>query len=358
MASSWSWDPATVRQSFGFPSDSPIQIPNQQIAPPAPQTGKENIQPQPKGQKANTSVAVPTGEQPSTAGAAAPAAKAPSRKRKSDAVTAEPEPVPEIDDEDPRLEFVDQTAQQVRAKVRRFIDSGAMKVGEFQKAIDVGSVQYYRYMNQNGTDAGSGSDMYYNAWRFFKKRELQGVKNTAPKKAKTAATTATTAKVGGKGAKAIPDSLDVSDVTLEGEDKGPLPVYDTCDEVRKKIRAQLRKDDVTQAAFLREVGKSFHPERKVQSKQLNDFLAKKGPLDGNTSAVFYGSYVFFEKLRVKQNKPKNATRLEMEKQYGSEGVNITDNQSRGLWLHSSESAYTDKFGKTHIMKGGKGGWYS
>ncbi|ETS78149.1 hypothetical protein PFICI_10211 [Pestalotiopsis fici W106-1] len=346
MASSWSWDPATVRQSFGS-SSSPFLPPNQQIAPPAPQTGKENIQPAlpaPQGPKPNTSVAVPSGEKPSTEGTkTAAATKAASRKRKSDAVT-EPEPVPEIDDDDPRLDYPDESAQKVRAKVRRFIDSGAMKVGEFQKAIDVGSVQYYRYMNQNGTDAGSGSDMYYNAWKFFKKRELQGVKNTAPKKAKTTAT----AKASGK---TVPDSLDVGGVTLDGEDKGPVPVYDTCDEVRKKIRAQLRKDDVTQAAFLREIGKSFNPERKIQSKQLNDFLAKKGPLDGNTSAVFYGSYVFFEKLRVKQNKPKSATRLEMEKIYGKEGgVNITEPQNRGLWLLASESAYTDKYGQTHIVK--------
>ena len=45
--------------------------------------------------------------------------------------------------------------------------------------------------------------MYYNAWRFFKKRELQGVKNTAPKKAKTAATTATTKTVAPEASPAV-----------------------------------------------------------------------------------------------------------------------------------------------------------
>ncbi|KAF3018565.1 hypothetical protein E8E14_012846 [Neopestalotiopsis sp. 37M] len=347
MASSWSWDPATVRQSFGSAS-SPFLTPNQQIASPAPQTGKENVQPsvsEPQGSKPNTSAAVSKGAKAATEGTDGAATKAASKKRKSEAV-AEPEPVPEIDDDDPRLEHPDESAQKVRGKVRRFIDSGAMKVGEFQKAIDVGSVQYYRYMNQNGTDAGSGSDMYYNAWKFFKKRELQGVKNTAPKKAKTAATTKAAGKASGK---SVPESLDVGGVTLDGEDKGPVPVYDTCDELRKKIRALLRKEDVTQAAFLREIGNSFNPFRKIQSKQLNDFLAKKGPLDGNTSAVFYGSYVFFEKQRIKQNKPKSAMRLEMEKIYAKDGgVNITENQNRGILLRDTESAYTDKYGQTHI----------
>ncbi|KAH6647374.1 hypothetical protein BKA67DRAFT_594477 [Truncatella angustata] len=264
-----------------------------------------------------------------------------SRKRKSDAV-AEPEALPEIDDDDPRLQEVDQSCQQVRAKVRRFLDSGAMKVGEFQAAIDVGSVQYYRFMKLNGKDAGFGSDMYYKAWRFFKKRELQGIKGTGAKKAKTATT-----RAAGK----TSETLNVSEVTLDGEDTGKVPVFDTCDEVRKKIRAFLRKDDVTQAAFLRELAKCFPEERKVQSKQLNDFLSKKGPLDGNTSCVFYSSYVFFEKLRIKGDKPKSAHRLEMEKVHPKSGVDVEIPQNRPMWLAGDEHAYTDKYGRVHIVSG-------
>lgn len=261
-----------------------------------------------------------------------------SRKRKSDAVAVS-ENIPEIDDDDPRLEHIDQSAQQVRAKVRRFVNSGAMEVGEFQAAIDVGSVQYHRFMKLNGTDAGSGSDMYHNAWKFFKKREIQGLKSTAPKKVKTA---------GNTGSKRS-DALDVEGITLEGEENGQVSVYDTCDETRKKIHVLLRKDGITQAALLREIAKCFPAERKIQSKQLNDFLAKNGAMDGNTSCVFYGSYVLLEKLRVKEGKPKSDFRLEMEKLYGKSGVDLITPQNRPLFLGPGESAYHDKYGRLHIV---------
>jgi hypothetical protein len=51
-----------------------------------------------------------------------------------------------------------------------------MKVGEFQKAINTNSNLYLTFMAQNGAYKGSGSRVYYNAWAFFKKRELRDVK--------------------------------------------------------------------------------------------------------------------------------------------------------------------------------------
>lgn len=36
--------------------------------------------------------------------------------------------------------------------------------------------------------------------------------------------------------------MDVSDIRLDGEERENVPVYDTCDEVRRKIRAFLRQD--------------------------------------------------------------------------------------------------------------------
>ncbi|KAI0133759.1 hypothetical protein BJ170DRAFT_690127 [Xylariales sp. AK1849] len=279
--------------------------------------------------------------------AAPPKASNVPKKRKSDAVS-EPQTLPDISDDDPRLEEVDQTCNQIRGKIRRFIDSGVMKVGEFQKAIGVGSASYQRFMNQNGPDAGSGSDVYWAASKFFKKRELQGIKAPPAKRAKNVGKT---------------DALDVGDMKLDDEDRGNVPVFDTCDEIRKKIRAILRKDGVTQAAFLREVGKCFPSERKIQTKQLSDFLTKKGPSVGNTSSVFYGSYVFFEKLRLKQAKPKTATRLEMEREYpggdgtrpdGRPGMNTTERESGWVTVHSTERAYQNQYGKLQIINKGTG----
>ncbi|KFY68131.1 hypothetical protein V496_01275 [Pseudogymnoascus sp. VKM F-4515 (FW-2607)] len=106
--------------------------------------------------------------------------------------------------------------------------------------------------------------------------------------------------------------MDVSSIHLDGEEHEDVPVYDTCDEVRKKIRAFLCQGGVTQAAFLREVAKTFGNGRKIQANMLNGFLGKKGPNSGNVSSIFYASYVFFEKMRIRDGKPKSAFREEME----------------------------------------------
>ncbi|ORY14936.1 hypothetical protein BCR34DRAFT_598839 [Clohesyomyces aquaticus] len=70
---------------------------------------------------------------------------------------------------------------------------------------------------------------------------------------------------------------------------------------------------------------SNYGEGKLQSKQLNDFHSKKVPETGNTSAVLYGSYVYFEKMRVKEGKPKSKHREDMERMYKDEGgINIKE----------------------------------
>lgn len=112
---------------------------------------------------------------------------------------------------------------------------------------------------------------------------------------------------------AASDLLDVSDIVYL--DDGDVPIYDTCDTVRRKIRAILAKDGITQAAFLRAIVAAAYGEgstKKIQSASLNTFLKQKGPLQGNTSAVYYAAYVFFEKRRVKDKKPKSKDREIME----------------------------------------------
>lgn len=110
---------------------------------------------------------------------------------------------------------------------------------------------------------------YGAAFAFFKKRELQGIKEPKKKVAK----------------KEESKALDLSGVELEGESTEEVPIHESCDEMRKKIRAYLKLPNITQAGFLREAVKAFHDGRKIQSKQLNDFLGKKGALAGNTSGT-------------------------------------------------------------------------
>jgi hypothetical protein len=94
------------------------------------------------------------------------------------------------------------------------IDNGEMKVGEFQKAINVTSNAYSRFMTQHGQFKGVESSVYLAAWAFFKKREMRGIKTTANKKAK---------KNEGESAKDSVPSVD--DVELDGEKEDEVPVF-------------------------------------------------------------------------------------------------------------------------------------
>ncbi|EGY16081.1 hypothetical protein VD0002_g3351 [Verticillium dahliae] len=255
------------------------------------------------------------------------------KKRKSDAIE-DCQALPQIDDDDPRLDLCEDSANQIRRKIRNFIEGGYMKVGEFQTAIGCSPASYQRFMKQVGPHVGYGSDVFHAANRFFRKRELQGLKAAPGKKVR-------------RGVES--KDLDVSGITLEGESEQAVKVYDTCDDVRRKINAFLRKPDVTQAAFCREIAKSFPGDRKVQSKQLNDFLGKKGATAGNTSCVYYGSYVFFEKHRLKEGKPKTQMREEMEKIHPG-GMNTTEVMNY-VTCFGNERPYTDKYGRLGFAHG-------
>ena len=204
----------------------------------------------------------------------------------------------------------------VRGMINRFLDSGEMEKGAFAKALGVSPNSLNGFLRSSGTMGGSGSSSYFEAWRFFKRRELAGIK--APKKAKTTASKATVA---------LPD---ISKVYLEGEEERDVPVYDTCDELRRKINAHLVKSGVTQAQFCRDIAAQLHDESKIQSKQLADFRSKKGASAGNTSKVFYAAYVYFEKQRIAENKPKSKHRQDMEAAWKSRGgFDTQTSHSRG-----------------------------
>ncbi|KAK5940900.1 hypothetical protein PMZ80_007317 [Knufia obscura] len=165
-------------------------------------------------------------------------------------------------------------------------------------------------MHQNGPHAGVKNATYRAAHDFFAKREDQGIKLPSAK-TKTAR-------------KKTDDTNNISfdDLPrLDGESEGNVPVYDTCDDIRTKINAHLRKTSATQAAFCRELNQCLGdgPTKNITSSQLTAFLRKKGPLAGNTSKAFYAAYVYFEKLRLKQGKDKSVKRKEMEVQWAEEG---------------------------------------
>lgn len=243
----------------------------------------------------------------------------------------------DLDDDDSGSDSdnpVTETCDAIRRKINKLINSGEMKVTEFQRACNINSNSYGRFMKLKGPYAGDSNQTYSAAFKFFQKRKSAGIKEPSKKKVKK--------DVESK-------RLDVSAVELSGEEDETVEVYDTCDEIRRKIAAHLRDPTVTQANFLRSLAQMLpDPNVKLQSKQLKDFQTKKGPLAGNTSKIYYAAYVFFEKQRVAQRKPKSKMRVEMEDQWEGEG-GIDRTRVLGKVLCSAgKNPYMDKYGRTRV----------
>ncbi|PWY96278.1 hypothetical protein BO94DRAFT_529673 [Aspergillus sclerotioniger CBS 115572] len=245
-----------------------------------------------------------------------------------------------------------------------------MSAAEFQRAIDVSPRSYSEFLNQEGTDKGARSATYRNAVKFFQDRrggvmpltEVQpatvpGVQSAevpveaparAPAPVPEPASTMTSAVPTKKTKKnpAPASGFDLSAIHLDGDEDMKVPIFETCDVVRKKMKAHLRKPGVTQAGFLRDMAKAAFPQtaKRLSSKSMADFLSYKGPTTGSSGVIFYAAYVFFEKLRVRDGKPKNEFRLEMEKIWPN-GFE-RDNPANGkLWCGPHERPWIDKYGR-------------
>jgi len=100
-------------------------------------------------------------------------------------------------------------------------------------------------------------------------------------------------------------------IPLPGESTDSVPVYDSCDELRRKIRAFFRNpkySKVTQKKFREAIGN-------VNANTYRRFMEKKGETAGAECGMFYGSYVFFEKMRIWEGKGKGVRRVRSEIEY-------------------------------------------
>ncbi|KAL2809096.1 hypothetical protein BJX63DRAFT_406864 [Aspergillus granulosus] len=252
-------------------------------------------------------------------------------------------PAPSLDDidsDDERLDEIKWDCNQIRRKITALIDSKEMKVSEFQRAANLSSKAYYAFMQQSGKWTGQGSSVYSGAHRLFMKRELLGIKEKRKPAPTKKAKLETEAK------------YDVSSIQLEGEEDGEVPVFDTCDEVRKKIRACLRESGMTKTAFCKEISKTPMPGRSgdsktapLQTSTLTSFMSKKGVKDGNQSLIFYAAYVFFEKLRIRDGKPKTEFREEMEEVWGPDGFDRVTGPNQTYIIRAGTTLYIDEYGR-------------
>lgn len=244
-----------------------------------------------------------------TAVAASPAST--SKKRKSETssdedIAAYKQNLDHINVNNMRLDL---NCNVVRSLIQKVIERGIFKKGEFCNTIGCSPTAVNRFLEKTGLTGGIDSDVYDRAWAWFKKRELAGL--TMP------AATASASQKKAKITASRPSTADLNSIHLDGEETDAVPVFETCDVIRRKITAHLKTPGMTQAQFCRDLHAQLRMPgcKSIQSKMLNDFRGKKGAVAGCTSSVYYAAYVYFEKLRIAEGKPKSKHRVEMEKIY-------------------------------------------
>ncbi|KAL7624929.1 hypothetical protein AAE478_004143 [Parahypoxylon ruwenzoriense] len=244
----------------------------------------------------------------------------------------------------------------VRARINKLLDAGIMNRTEFSQAIGMRSTtNLSNFLKQTGPYGGSGSAVYYSAWAWFKQREFAKLKMPDVKKRQAEERDAAASSAGAS-AKSEPTlktaaatSLpDTSNIYLKGEETDSVSVWDTCDEVRRKINAHLKTPGLTQAQFCRDLFAQLNePKIKdIRQKQLADFRAQKGPRTGAKSTVFYAAYVYFEKLRIALGKPKTIHREEMEHIWAWKGGFDRENDHRTSFIVAAGCHhFVDQYGR-------------
>ncbi|KAI1774427.1 hypothetical protein F4818DRAFT_419894 [Hypoxylon cercidicola] len=210
------------------------------------------------------------------------------------------------------------SCQVVHNRINELLDAGIMTQTEFSKAIGCdGTNDLSDFLKHKGPYAGIKNEAFCNAFVWFRQREMAKLK--MPNVNKGQVEEEGTAKSilpdsTSKTASSIPDITDITNIHLYGEEENDVAVWDTCDEIRRKINAHLKIPGVTQAQFCRDLYVQLNdPQVKsISSKQLADFRRQKGPKTGAKNTVFYAAYVYFEKPRLAQGKKKTKHREIME----------------------------------------------
>ncbi|KAK0751750.1 hypothetical protein B0T18DRAFT_426345 [Schizothecium vesticola] len=255
--------------------------------------------------------------------------KAASRKRKA--------PGPPVDEASVDLDVFNvedvpmtENCDQVRRKINRMLDAGGMTKTAFATAIGVSMKSLANFLAMHGAFKGANSASAMAGLKLPVKKAAKMAKMddaATPTSISTASTP--NALAGAKKTQISGAGVDISAIHPDGEENDSVPIFDSCDEVRRKINAHLKKPGVTQAQFCRDILARTRPAN-IQSTQLARFRGMKGALTGAGSSVFYGAYVLFEKIRLAEGKPNTQHRLDMEAFWSGRGVVSRERQGRVL----------------------------
>ncbi|KAG8936890.1 hypothetical protein FRC03_008619 [Tulasnella sp. 419] len=95
------------------------------------------------------------------------------------------------------------------------------------------------------------------------------------------------------------------DVVIEGEEEDQVPVYDDCNEIRRKIRALQKEPGHKITHWLKAIGN-------VNSNSLTQFMKQTGANGGAGNQAYYKGYIYFEKRRIFEGKKKSTKRISNE----------------------------------------------
>lgn len=192
-------------------------------------------------------------------------------------------------------------------------------------------------MYRNGKWDGKKTATYARGLHYFQQREEAGVGISRKPATKAKAHTA-------KSKFAI--------IPLDGQTLDSVPVYNTCQGIRRKINIHMRQPGVTPKAFLQHLSAQFYlTPTKIKNSHLEKFRGAQGFNFENTNPVFYAAYVFFEKIRVGSGKAKSQLRERIERLHQETGGMNTKTpcDKNGSWIRTQSQGSTvsvDKYGIT------------
>ncbi|EPT04213.1 hypothetical protein FOMPIDRAFT_1021923 [Fomitopsis schrenkii] len=100
-------------------------------------------------------------------------------------------------------------------------------------------------------------------------------------------------------------SIDWQEIRLSGEDDGSVPIYDDCDDIRRKIRKLQRTQGFRISYWLRHIGG-------IKYNSWSRFMKAQGPDSGAENGIYYAAYIYFEKVRIVEGKIKTPRREQNE----------------------------------------------
>ncbi|KAI2777989.1 hypothetical protein F4815DRAFT_258098 [Daldinia loculata] len=245
----------------------------------------------------------------------------------------------------------------VRSWIKKLLEVDIMSKTGFSQVIGCSTNTLNTFLRQTEPDGGQNSSAYHNTWTWLKRR--QAAKSAMPntKKTQTQKANSSRSSTGRSNSKmssvavSLPDIKHIKHIYLDDEETDSVSVWDSCDEVRRKINAHLETPGVTQAQFCRDLYAQLNAPtiKSIQSKQLNDFRRGHGAKTGAKSTVFYTAYVYFEKLRLAQGKTKTKHRLDMEDIWAWRGGFDLETDNRTVFVGSASSSpyfHFDRYGRT------------